>query len=280
MQELPSKSEEHPQNEEPSEDEASDEPQEDDLTLLDVPDLPPSTAQYGGAVVPLVGMPIPANFVVADALFPMDPPPPEAEGRCQSKYSRSFQAETLLQNIRQSNYWKDLKDDVVFSTISIDGDFVLVDDCRSKLKERQRPVDESHRESRSESRSTAPPKKEAAEAAKSLEQLQMALEQAKADIANREKKLKAKKSLQSPYEGHQSTNNEERLVKAEPMSPPQSASIENASGYRDDSENLLASLGVTGTAKPVGPPSRLASQNKSANGEAVSRSRSASKTEM
>lgn len=254
------------------------ESEEDDLTLLDVPDLPPSTAQYGGAVVPLVGMPIPANFVVADALFPMEPPSPEAEGRCQSKYVRSLQADALLQNIRDSTYWKDLKEDVIFSSISTDGDYISLDECRSKTKERQRPLEEILRESRSESRSAAP-RKEAAEAAKSLEQLQRALEQAKSDIANREKRLKEKKGLRSLSDTQPSIKDEELLVKAEPMSPPQSATVENGSGYRDESEDLLASLGVTGTAKPIGPPTRLVSQNSSRYGEAKSRSRSASRPE-
>ena len=256
------------------------EPEEDDLNSLDVPDLPPSTAQYGGAVVPLVGMPIPANFVVADALFPMDPPVPEDEGRCQSKYALTFRADALSQNIKESTYWKDHKDDVIFFSISADGELISLDECRSKMKERQKPEDEILRESRSESRSAAPPRKEATEAAKSLEQLQKALEQARADIANREKRLKEKKGLQSPAEAQRSIKDDESSVKAEPMSPPQSVTIENGPGYQNDSEDVLASLGVTGTAKPIGPPTRLVSQNSSINGEAKSRSRSASKADM
>lgn len=256
------------------------ESEEDDLCMLDLPDLPPSTARYGEAVVPLVGMPIPANFVVADALFPMDPPPPEAQGCCLSKYVRAFQADTLSRNIKESTYWKDLKEDVAFSSLSTDGDFIMLDECRLKIQQRRRPQEEMVRESRSESRSAAPPRKEATEAAKSLEQLQKALEQAKADIANREKRLKGKKGVPSPSGAQPSIKEGESLVKMESMSPPQSASIENGSGYQDDAEDLLASLGVTGTAKPVAPPTRLVSQNSSTNGGAKPRSRSASHAEM
>ena len=255
------------------------EPEEDDLNLLDLPDLPPSTAQYGGNVVPLVGMPIPANFVVADALFPMDPPTPEAKGCCQSKYSRTFQDDGLTMNIRQSIYWKDQKEDVIFTTILLDDEYVTVDECRSNVMEHQKSEAELVRQTRSESRSAAPPRKDAVEAAASLEQLEKALAQAKADIANREKKQKGKKGIQSPAQAQRFVKDEEISVKAEPCSPPQSATIETTAGHENSPEDVLAALGVTGTAKPTGPPSHLVSQNISASRDPESCSGSALKAE-
>ena len=253
--------------------------EEDDLFSLDVPDFPPSTAQYGESLVPLVGMPIPANFVVADALFPMDPPAPEANGRCQSKYVRTFQADALSMNIKQSIYWKDHKEDVIFASIPTDGDLVSFDECRSMVREHQKSQEELLREGRSESRSAVPPRRDVVEAAASLEQLEKALAQAKADIANREKKQKEKKGVQSPVEAHRPIKGEEMSVKTEPMSPPQHATIESGAGYENDPEDVLASLGVTGTAKPIGPPTRLVSQNSSSMEEIKSRSGSASKAD-
>ena len=274
------------------------EPQEDDLNSLDVPDLPHSVRLYGNrlssstncsadsylgeAMVPLVGMPIPANFVVADALFPMDPPAPEDEGRCHSKYLRHTGNDALSKNIRDSTYWKEHKEDTIFLSILSEGKIVSLNDCRSKVLERQKPQDETQRDSRSESRSAAPARKDVGEMAASLEQLEKMLAETKAKqaamIAARDKKRK--KTQQGSIQEQQPAKTEERSIKTEQMSPPQSATIENGGMYQNDPEDILASLGVTGTAKPTGIHSRLVSQNSSANGETKSRSRSASKADM
>ena len=239
------------------------EPEEDKLDLLDVPDLPPSTAQYERAVT-LICMPLPSNFIVADALFPMDPPAPDTEGRCYSKYLRNVRDDVLFQSIRQSVYWNNQGEDPIFRDIEVDTEVVAIDDCQSKVAERRKPQEQLLREGRSESRSAAPLKKDSVEAAASLEQLEKALAQAKADIANREKKQRGKKGLQDPDFGQKDgIKQEESAVKAESFSPSEVANIDGYNGYENDAEDVLASLGVTGTAKPVGPPSRLVSQNSS-----------------
>lgn len=255
--------------------------EEDDLNTLDVPDLPPSTANYGEGAVTLICMPVPSNFIVADALFPMDPPAPETGGRCYSKYLRDVREDVFFENIRHSVYWNQQGEDPVFRNIPVDADIIAVDDCRSKVMERRKPQDQLLREGRSESRSAAPFKKDSVEAAASLEQLEKALAQAKADIANREKKQKVKKILQNPttVQKEQPLKHEETSIKAESLSPSDSATVENYQGYENDTEDVLASLGVTGTAKPVGPPTRLVSQNSSTSIETTSRRDSVSKTE-
>ena len=251
------------------------EPEEDDLNLLDLPDLPASTVQVSESVVSLICMPVPSNFIVADALFPMDPPAPEMEGRCSSKYLRNVRDDVLFQSIKESVYWSQQSEDPLFRDIPVGDEVIAVEDCRSKVMERRKPLEELLREGRSESRSAVPLKKDATEAAASLEQLEKALAQAKADIANREKKQKGKKGLQMGQDSKQ----EESLVKAESPSSPDSANMESYQRYENDAEDVLASLGVTGTAKPVGPPSRLVSQSSSATIQTKSHSDSAPQAE-
>ncbi|KAL8712950.1 MAG: hypothetical protein Q9220_002808 [cf. Caloplaca sp. 1 TL-2023] len=84
---------------------------DDDMSKLDIPDIPVIT---DGSFANLVDRPLPANDVVADALEPFDPPQPENNGRCRSKYMVIDASSTFMNCIRETRYWGDLKHDPVF----------------------------------------------------------------------------------------------------------------------------------------------------------------------
>ena len=65
----------------------------------------------------LVDRPLPANFIVADALEPFDAPKPESSGRCSSKYVVLDASSTFLSSIKDTKHWDDLKNDPVFLSI-------------------------------------------------------------------------------------------------------------------------------------------------------------------
>ena len=99
--------------------------EEDDLSKLDVPDLPPSSAFLddqtilnGASSIRLVERPLPANFLVADAISPLRLSKSEDQGRCQSKYWDHESLNDISQNIRDSADWDDLSKDPIFSFIS------------------------------------------------------------------------------------------------------------------------------------------------------------------
>lgn len=233
--------------------------------------------------MPLISMPLPSNFVVADALVPMAPPAPADEGRCQSKYLRLASNESLAKNIMDTIHWKDHKEDTIFLPIPNDGNVVSVDDCRSKVKERQKNRDvEVQPKSRSESRSVAP-RPDVAEMSASLETLERALQEAKAKQAELMRNRKRPRlEQQTVAKESQVIKEEEPRVKLEPQSPAQSATPEKAAKSEQDTEDVLAALGVTGAAKPVGAPTRLVSQGSplNDNDSSMLRSRSSSKAEL
>ncbi|KAL8844743.1 MAG: hypothetical protein Q9176_000843 [Flavoplaca citrina] len=84
---------------------------DDDLSKLDVPDIPVVTQ---GSFASLVDRPLPANFVVADALEPFDPPSAENNGCCQSKYTVIDKLSTFTSCIKETKYWDDMKGDPIF----------------------------------------------------------------------------------------------------------------------------------------------------------------------
>ncbi|KAL8811236.1 MAG: hypothetical protein Q9223_003348 [Gallowayella weberi] len=84
---------------------------EDDLSQLDVPDIP---ILKHGTFASLVDRPLPANFIVADALEPFDPPPAENDGHCQSKYTVIDKLSTFTSSIKETKHWEDMKHDPIF----------------------------------------------------------------------------------------------------------------------------------------------------------------------
>ena len=225
---------------------------------------------------------MPANFIVADAVWPIQPPLPEDEGRCQSKYVHDADAEASLESIRDSPYWKDHEEDTIFLEILDSGNSVSIDDCRSKIQERQKqPLDsEMQATSRSQSRSVAPRSAEAAEMAESLETLERALAEAKAkqaEMIRNRKKPKQRQGSNFQEQHLQQEFSDSTKIKTEHQSPPQSANSETSGRRPQDTEDILASLGVTGAPKPVPHPSRKISQSSPSNDAPMHRSRSSSK---
>ena len=112
----------------------------DDLSILDVPDHPAAEGnlttylvtrsladlQIGGSKPTLVGRPLPTNFVVADALAPFDAPALGDNGRCKSKYFESSDVREDNQNIRDTDDWEKYQKDPIFSDIASGGNVILL----------------------------------------------------------------------------------------------------------------------------------------------------------
>ena len=270
---------------------------EDDLNLLDIPDMPPSPSLAGSnfhlrntVVSPpinLIGMPLPANFVVADTLYPIAPPAPEKNGFCQSKYLRDTNLKTLYENIKDSKYWKDHKDDPVFSERPRDDNVAALDEILSKLRERfvnGEASEDATRKSRSHSRSVSA-RQNSGDFRGDLETLERNLAELKARAAEMERHRQlAKAKHGSPPQSavSESPNGSQIKVKQEEESPPQSAVSEKAPKSVRETEDVLASLGVTGPPKPVvanGRPYHTSTHG-SSNENHMPCSRSSSKAEV
>ena len=238
------------------------EPEGDDLDLLDVPDLPKALSLQSettylpntivAAPAGLISMPLPANFVVADALYPIPPPGPEDNGRCQSKYLRDTTIENICENIKASKYWRDHKDDTVFLARPEDGTTISIDNARADLKQRHscgETNNDLNRQTRSQSRSVSS-RKDSVNVLSKVEKLEL-------EIAEMKAKMREKSSIKgehfsptlaatkfSPSDGC-------TKIKEEPASSPRSATSEMAFKPKKNTEELLAALGVTGSPKPV-----------------------------
>lgn len=240
---------------------------EADLSLLDIPDLPKTLSQNGenthlpntivSPPVSLIGMPLPANFVVADALYPIPPPAPKTEGRCQSKYLRDVTSDMLCENIQVSKYWKDHKDDTAFLD-SPDVDHVVpIDEIRAQLKERRtygEANDDSTQQARSVSRSSIALKKDSVDARSRLEQLALEKAETLAKIAVKEKQRALKRGEQaSPlsFAAGVTSSDGPTIVKEEQMTTAPSEISGRVVTYQQKTEDVLAALGVTGVPKPV-----------------------------
>lgn len=124
-------------------------PEEDDLETLDVPDIP-ERARLPGPIANLdpllllltsiiawrparpVFQPLPADFTAADTFAPIPPRSVEGDGRSLSKYLVHENLESLDRNVRESNYWDDLKEDPLFLPIIDDGAIITVADLISQ----------------------------------------------------------------------------------------------------------------------------------------------------
>ena len=240
---------------------------EDDLNLLDIPSVPPSPSQDGtytrlpntlvSPPVNLLCMPLPANFVVADTLYPIAPPAPEMEGRCQSKYFRDNNMVILEENIRDSKYWKDHKDDPVFSDPPTKDNVVSLDEILSRIKERHVNGDlgeDPARKSRSLSRSVSV-RHNSDDCRGNLETLERDLAKLKAEMERKERLARSKHS--SPPEWVTSERPMvEKVVVKEEEPPPQTGFSAKAPMSAQETEDVLASLGVTGPPKPIMRPFR------------------------
>lgn len=241
--------------------------EEVDLGLLDIPDLPTNLSKHGENIhlpntivsppVSLIGMPLPANFVVADALYPIAPPAPETEGRCQSKYLRDVTSDVLCENIQVSKYWKDHKDDTAFLDIPDADNVISIHEIRAQLKERRingEANDDSTRQTRSESRSSIALRKDSVDARSRLEQLELEKAETLAKIAAKEKQRALKRGEQvspPPSAAGGTPNDGQTIVREEQVTAAPSTMSGKAVTYQQNTEDVLAALGVTGAPKPV-----------------------------
>ena len=183
-----------------------------------------------------IAMPLPSNDVVADALSPFDRANPADGDLCRSKYWRDAGPDKVLLHIETTQYWMDLKDDTMFHEIAWTGEVVSIENCKTAVHVRQQPQSEEF--TRLDMRQ-APPRREAAECASSLQELERALAAAKAKQAEMMERLE-KRRRQS---GQTKTSREVSPSRKEPASRNEMSSPPAAT------EDVLASLGVSGSAK-------------------------------
>lgn len=105
----------------------------EDLAKLDIPDMPSIT---NDSFASLVDRPLPSNFIVADALEPFDPPQPENDGRCQSKYVRLDASSTFMGSIKETKHWDDFKSDPMFRSIHDSGRTIALGEIDSLYRPR------------------------------------------------------------------------------------------------------------------------------------------------
>ena len=234
--------------------------EEDDLNSLDIPDLPQTKLPFTNVSrqpVTLISQPLPGNSIVADALAPFLSPAPQDEGCCKSKYQYDANLDGCLEHFRDSKYWdKEHADDVVFSDILADGTIVPVEKVLSTIRQRRahpESGDECNRDSRSQSR-TVPRNQESLEVNITIDRMERELAETKAKLqAKLDKRrsansidpspLRAVKSEQPHLRGHE--------VKSEHQATPQPTTSEKPIKSEQDTEDVLAALGVTGAPKPV-----------------------------
>lgn len=233
-----------------------------------------------------ISLPIPSNYFVSETIWPIPPPAPGSKGLCLSKYVRDISVDSVMQNIKESKFWRELEQDTIFCEIPEAGDVISLDACRSRIQERQkaRVNEETRRNSRSQSRSMNP-RPDVLEMASSLETLERALAEAKAKQAEMIKnRKKFKKSTQMTNTQNQQQNvplkDEAPEIKAEHQSPPQAAFADRSIKSEKSAEDVLAALGVTGLPKPVAHPPRKASHELSSNAAHMQQTMSPKKHEM
>ena len=202
---------------------------EDDLNMLDIPDLPPSSRHLtdqkiraGGTSIRLIGRPLPANFIVADAISPIDPPRPENDGLCDSKYQRRGFLKNLLQHVKDSDDWDELSKDPIFLTISDESQAISIQHLKSIYNPRL--VDDNSQEAES--------------------QVDEAMEETRSP-RNGSDTWDVMDSLEHALNAGRRKGNGSTHSTSSTQSKP-----------RKDTEEVLAALGVTGAPKPVRAPAR------------------------
>jgi len=244
---------------------AYDEFEEDDLESLDISDLPqsPSTFANGrlpntiiGPPIKLIGTPLPANFVVADTLYPIAPPENEHDGRCRSKYVRSAEINEEQENIEYSKYWSDHQDDPIFAERPSDESTMSIEDALAKVKQSfvDGEVRDESTKSRSQSRSDSV-RRESVDKYSALASIEQNIAEEKARLAARLAELERKKKLQNgkyKLSSQPSTPGDRQgMVKQEQQTSPQLSTSKQSWESDRDTEAVLVALGVTGSPKPV-----------------------------
>ncbi|KAI4165451.1 MAG: hypothetical protein LQ342_000860 [Letrouitia transgressa] len=114
--------------------------EDDELSKLDIPDIPTST---GGNFATLIERPLPSNFIVADALEPFPAPPPDRNGFCQSKYFKKDEGDMSVETMIDAKEWEDMRKDPIFNSVSDHGHVICIDDAISKYHSQQ-PDDDQY----------------------------------------------------------------------------------------------------------------------------------------
>ena len=207
-------------------------PEEDDLNALDITDIPLSSKSLqdemilaGHASFCLVKRPLPSNFIVADAIAPFESSKGEDRGRCESKYWPKGDLGNLYQHVKDSNDWVDVSDDPIFLMIPEESEIIPVEDLTS-----------IYNQTRSD------------DGNEGTEEHVQEVDEDTRSLQNEEDTGDFMDSL------------EHALSEGRRKQPDQNGSIINISKESAEShtntEELLASLGVTGTPKPVRAPAR------------------------
>ena len=235
----------------------------DDLELLDVPDLPVCNQEYAESTylpntlvsppASLISMPLPANFVVADALYPIPPPEPEDGGCCRSKYFRDVNLQILYGHITDSKYWKDHKEDTVFLDRPGEDTIVRIEEIQDQLKQRHEygeGKDDFNRQSRSQSRGL-PGLKDSINVSTKVEKLEREIAEMKERV--RQKSLAKGKQVSPTIKQEEALLDDRHItLKKEQSTPPRATMVHyEKKPENNDTEDLLVSLGVTGSPKPV-----------------------------
>lgn len=213
----------------PEPDTANDEFEENNLNMLDIPDLPSSSHHLtdqkilaGGTSIRLIGRPLPANFIVADAISPIDPPRPENDGHCVSKYQCRGSLKNLLQHVKNTDDWDELSKDPIFLTISDESQAISIQHLKSIYNPQL--VDENSQEAES--------------------QVDEAMEETKS-TRNGSDAWDVMDSLEHALNAGRHKGNGSTRSSSSTQSKP-----------HKDTEEVLAALGVTGAPKPVRAPAR------------------------
>ena len=245
-----------------------DEPEEIALDALDLPNLPPSPTSFfknkvtNAVMTPpirLIAMPLPANFVVADTLYPIASPAPEEHGRCRSKYWRDVDVKNLAQHIRDSRYWDDHKEDPIFTGLPDDETTFPLQELISSM--RLRHLDEEARNGLGKYQSPSrciSMKRETVDLT-TLDELERSLAEEKAKLAARlaekeRSKLSSTKRPRSPPPKAASEMHRDGQALAADQNSPASSLPDSGVKSEPKTEGLLAALGVTGIPKPVTNP--------------------------
>ena len=216
----------------PPADFAQSQPEEDNLNALDIPDIPPSSTFLldevilaGHASFCLVKRPLPSNFIVADAIAPFESSREEDQGRCESKYWPKGDLGKLYQHVKDSNDWIDVSNDPIFLTIPEESEIIPVEDLTSLYN--QTHSDDGNEESEEQNQEIVGESKslqDGGDTGDFMDSLEHALSEGRRKQP--EQKCITNNIPKESVESHSST------------------------------EELLASLGVTGTPKPVRAPAR------------------------
>lgn len=207
-------------------------PEEDNLNALDIPDIPPSSTSLldeiilaGHASFRLVKRPLPSNFIVADALAPFETSRGEDQGRCESKYWPKGDLGKIYQHVKDSNDWDDVLNDPIFLTIPEESEIVPLGDLTSLYN--QTHCDDGNEEAE--------------------EQVQEVVEDYKSPQDGGDTGDFMDSLEHALSEGRRKQPDPKCSTANVPMEPVES---------HTNTEELLASLGVTGTPKPVRAPAR------------------------